>query len=115
MFLRVLENEAQNARPNAARRAELADAHLELRMFNVGHGESILISFEDGRAWLVDSGVNSWPRNELLGQRLVDFLEARGLTLEAIVPSHPHFDPAGRPRASATAVEECQPIRSTHG
>lgn len=50
MFLRVLDDEARNARPSAARRAAFASSHLEVRMFNVGHGEAILIVFDDSQA-----------------------------------------------------------------
>lgn len=95
MFLRVLEDEARIARPNATRRAEFENSHLEVRLFNVGHGEAILVVFDGKRAWLVDSGINSQTGNTLLGQRLVDYLQERELTLEAILPSHPHFDHAG--------------------
>jgi len=96
MFLRVLENESRNARPNATRRAAFEASHLEVRMFNVDHGEAILLVFDGGRAWLVDSGCsNARPRNELLGQRLLDYLEVQGLTLEAVVATHPHVDHAG--------------------
>ena len=95
MFLRVLEDESRNARPNAGRRAEFERSHLTVRLFNVGHGEAILVVFDGKRAWLIDSGNNSRPRNKFLGQRLIDFIEDHDLLLEAIVPSHPHFDHAG--------------------
>ncbi len=95
MFMKVLEDEARNARPNAARRAKFEETHLEVRMFNVGHGEAVLLVFDGERAWIIDSGSNSKPRNALLGQRLIEYLEEQNLTLEVIVPSHPHFDHAG--------------------
>ena len=40
MFLKILDNEARNARPSTARRAAFAASHLEVRMFNVDHGEA---------------------------------------------------------------------------
>ena len=95
MFLRVSEDEARITHPNTARQAEFKKSQLEVRIFNIGHGEAILLIFDGARAWIIDSGVNSRPRNKLLGQRLIEYLQERDLTLEAILPSHPHFDHAG--------------------
>lgn len=96
MYLRVLENEVRNARPNAVRRAEFEASHIEIRMFNTGHGEAVLLVFDNGRAWLIDSGCSNHPRrNGILGQRLINYLEQNSLTLETIIPSHPHIDHAG--------------------
>lgn len=96
MYLRVLENEVRNARPNAARRAEFEASHIEVRMFNTGHGEAVLVVFDNDCAWLIDSGCSNHPRrNEILGQQLISYLEQHSLTLETIVPSHPHIDHAG--------------------
>jgi competence protein ComEC len=65
-------------------------------MFSVGHGEAILLIFPGGRTWLVDGGTsNSLGPNEQLGRLLLGYLEARGLTLEACVASHPHVDHVG--------------------
>ena len=66
-----------------------------MHLFNVGHGEAILVVFDNKRAWLIDCGNNSQPRNKLLAERLINFIEERNLLLEAILPSHPHFDHAG--------------------
>ncbi len=96
MFLRVLDGEARNARPNAARRAQFEATYIEVRMFHVGHGEAILIDFDGERAWLIDGGCsNGDPRNRRLGELIVEYLEDRNLTLEALIPSHPHKDHAG--------------------
>ena len=96
MFLKVVENEARNARPNRSRRGAFERSHLEVRMFNVGKGEAVLIVFEDRRAWLVDCGSsNGVNRNRDLGERLVGYLADHDLRLEVIVPSHPHIDHAG--------------------
>lgn len=96
MWIRALPNEARGARPKAARRASFDAEHLEVRMFNVGHGEAILVIFPNGQAWLVDGGnTNSKSPNDELADLLVRHLEARGLTLEACVASHPHVDHAG--------------------
>lgn len=107
MFLRVLADEARNARPNAKRKVEFEDSHLEVRMFNVGHGEAILLIFDNERAWLMDCGTNSKPRNTLLGELIVDYLGERDLELVTIVHSHPHFDHAG-------AVETILSSTSSH-
>ncbi len=95
-FLKVLENEAQQARPSARRKAEFEQSCIEVRMFNVGLGEAILLVFPHKRAWLVDGGSSNSPsKNRKLGEGLVDFLDERGLTLEAFVASHPHVDHVG--------------------
>lgn len=96
MFLKVVEDEARNARPNAARRMQFEDSHLEIRMFNVDEGEAILVAFDNERAWLIDGGANSVQNNIDLGQGLIEYLEGDPpLRLEAIVASHPHRDHAG--------------------
>lgn len=77
-------------------KAEFEHSYLEVRMFNVGHGEVILLIFPQRRAWLIDGGSsNSSNLNEKLGEGLVDYLGERDLTLEAFVPSHPHKDHVG--------------------
>lgn len=96
MFLRILENEARNARPNAERKSTFETSHLEIRMFNVDHGEAILVVFDNQHAWLIDAGCsNHQTRNDKLASVLVKYLEDRSLMLEAIIPSHPHADHAG--------------------
>jgi competence protein ComEC len=96
MWIRALENESRSAKPSAARRAAFAAAELEVRMFNVGGGEAILVVFPDKRTWLVDGGVSNSPiPNATLAKLLRTYLETNGLTLEACVPSHPHVDHVG--------------------
>lgn len=95
MFLKALEDRARDARPRANRRAAFEASHLEVRLFHVGHGEAILVIFGNNRAWLIDAGSNSERRCKLLGERLIAYLDERDLTLEALVPSHPHRDHAG--------------------
>jgi competence protein ComEC len=96
VWIRALENESRSAQPGAARRASFAASNLEVRMFNVGEGEAILIVHPDKRTWLVDGGVtNSLGPNAQLAQLLQHYLERNGLTLEACVASHPHVDHAG--------------------
>ena len=95
-FLKVTESKAQTAHPGAARRTKFANSHLEVRMFNVGDGEAILIAFPNRRAWLVDGGSGSGPKkNQKLGQQLSAHLKNSNLVLEALVPSHPHKDHVG--------------------
>lgn len=96
MFLKVLADEAHDARPSATRKQTFESSYLEVRMFNVGEGEAILVVFPDKRAWLIDGGSSNSPsRNHTLGTQIVGYLEAEDLTLVALVPSHPHVDHAG--------------------
>ncbi len=64
-------------------------------MFNVGSGEAALVIFPRRRAWLMDCGANSTPRNEKLGLRILEYLDDNRVTLEAVVPSHSQVDHAG--------------------
>lgn len=94
-FIKVLENRAEPASPDQRRRAAFRRSHLEVRIFNVGAGEAILLTFPDKRTWLIDGGAtNSTPRNDLLGAQLAKYLKDNALILEALVPSHPHKDHA---------------------
>lgn len=96
MWIQALENETRGARPRAERRSSFEASCVELRMFNVGHGEAMLVIFPGARAWLLDGGnTNNRTPNERLGQLLVRYLEDRKLTLEACVASHPHVDHVG--------------------
>ena len=95
-FFEVLKAKSRLAYPNSARKKNFAKSHLEVRMFNVGDGEAILLVFPKKRAWLVDCGASTGDnRNKILGTRLAEYLKQRKLVLEALVPSHPHKDHAG--------------------
>jgi competence protein ComEC len=107
-FIKVTESTARTAHPNAVRRAKFANSHLEVRMFNVGDGEAILIAFPNRRAWLVDGGSGSGAtKNLTLGQQLAAHIQQRNLILEALVPSHPHKDHVG---AVAALLHERPPL-----
>lgn len=107
-FLKVTESRAQTAHPGATRRTKFANSHLEVRMFNVGDGEAILIAFPNRRAWLVDGGSgNGSTKNQALGQQLAAYLQQRNLVLEALVPSHAHKDHVG---AVASLLREGPPL-----
>lgn len=96
MWIRALPDEARGAIPKPVRVASFDAEHLEVRIFNVGHGEAILVVFPGDRAWLVDGGnTNTESVNDEVGQLLVGYLESRGLTLEACVASHAHIDHVG--------------------
>lgn len=72
------------------------DGALEVRMFNVGSGEAILLIFPPSRVWLVDGGTtNGKIKNEILGKELAKYLKSRDLILESLVASHPHVDHVG--------------------
>ncbi len=95
-FLKVRPNVAGNAEPNAARIAAFRGAHLEIRMFYVGHGEANLIVFPDRRAWIVEVGSgNGWTDNNALGALLAQYLLDEDLTLDAMVMAHAHKDHVG--------------------
>ena len=95
-YYRVTEDRATEVAIGAQReRSFIRSDLLQVTMFNVGSGEAVLIVFPGRRAWLVDAGCNSVPRNETLGLGLLDHLERERLNLEAIVASHAHFDHAG--------------------
>lgn len=92
-FLKVLESSAKKAVPGAARKVAFNDSHLEVRMFNVGKGEAILLTFPGKRAWLLEGGCTNSLKE--LGPALAKFLNEADTVLEAIVLSHPHRDHGG--------------------
>lgn len=95
-FLRVFKNGTMGALPNQQRKTDFENSHLEVRMFNVGDGEAMLLIFPDNRCWLVDGGSSKGKtQNKLLGERLAAYIMARNLVLEAVVPTHPHIDHVG--------------------
>ncbi|MCH8025493.1 MAG: MBL fold metallo-hydrolase [Chloroflexi bacterium] len=69
---------------------------LEMTVFFVGSGEAILLRRHD-KAILIDAGVAGSKKGKALGKKLADYIEdpnktGVGLTLVAIVSSHPHVD-----------------------
>jgi len=94
---KVTRGRSDPASPDSSRKASFAQSNLELRMFNVGEGECMLVVFPNERAWIVDcgSGNSRTGDNQRLGTDLGGYLLERGLKLEALVPSHPHIDHAG--------------------
>ena len=65
---------------------------LVLTALNVGHGESVLLEFPDGRNWLVDGGPSS--------RDVVQYLRRAGIgRLDVLVVSHWHADHTGGVRA----------------
>ena len=95
-FYRIFPNGFKKAFPKKARKTSFANSHLELRMFNVGDGEAILLIFPERRVWIIDGGSSiTDAKNETLGKGLASYLAERQLVLEALVPSHPHKDHVG--------------------
>lgn len=93
VFLTVIEDGTQRARPNRARELAFERSHLEVRMFNVGEGEAILVIPPRSRnAWLVDCGCH---HNTDLGEALAAYLAAEDLLLKGLILSHPHLDHGG--------------------
>ena len=104
-FFRVRERRLETASPGGTRKKSFAQSHLEVRMFNVKDGEAILLVFPGKRAWLIDGGSgNGDAHNQKLGGLLATYLQAAGLTLEVLVPSHAHKDHAGRSCLAATCA-----------
>lgn len=97
MYFKVRRGRSDEAAPTQTRRNSLAASHLEVRMFNVGSGEAVLVVFPNDRVWIVDCGSgNHWRGdNRILGQGLAAYLASERLTLEAMIASHPHIDHGG--------------------
>ena len=94
-YYQVVADAARVVHPTQARLNSFDARHLEVRMFYVGHGECILIVFPNHRAWLVDAGSGTRQgSNETLAENLVTYIEDAGLSLQAVIPSHPHSDHA---------------------
>ena len=78
---------------SAARKRKFGRSCLEVRMFNVGEGEMILLVYPKKQAWIIDCGVKKKAKhNATLGAKLKKYLEDRNLVLETLVASHPHED-----------------------
>ncbi|MCH7704088.1 MAG: MBL fold metallo-hydrolase [Planctomycetes bacterium] len=98
MYLSISENAARVVAPPAARKTSFQKSHMEVRMFNVAHGEAVVVRFPDNRVWLMEAGSGSgasWTTNNALGVALAKYLEDQGLILNALVISHAHKDHAG--------------------
>lgn len=78
---------------------------VEMRVFNVGPGEAILLSL-GSRTVLFDGGAIVKKSNASLGRALLAYLVARNLKLGAIVATHPHVDHLN---ALATILAEDDP------
>lgn len=90
-FFRVVENGVEDPGLTAVEKAAFhASPRLEIRMFNAGNGEIILLTMPDRRnAWLVDAG--SGQKVSAPADAIVDFLGDQ-LVLRGVVLSHPHMD-----------------------
>lgn len=97
MFFKVKRGRIDHATPTQSRKASFDANHLEVRMFNVGAGEAALVVFPDGRVWMVDCGSGNHPKgdNKKLGRGIARYMAARGLTLAAMIATHPHIDHGG--------------------
>jgi competence protein ComEC len=66
---------------------------LKVKMFNIGHGEAMIVSFGGGNAWLIEAGCGNFPsKNELLGNLLLEYLDSEKLVVDTFIPTHPHCD-----------------------
>lgn len=97
MYFKVRRGRIDVASPTQARKNSLAANHLEVRMFNVGSGEAVLVVFPNDRVWIVDCGSSNhiMGDNRILGQGLAGYLANEGLALEAMIVTHPHIDHGG--------------------
>ncbi len=111
MFYKVTPGRLDEASPTSSRKASFDASHLEVRMFNVGEGECILVAFPNKRAWIIDcgSGNSIGGDNQRLGAPVGAYLVERGLKLEALVTSHPHIDHAGGYRSLLQAKPPLAP------
>jgi competence protein ComEC len=95
-FLKVSKSRAVAVSPPASRIATFERSHLEVRMFNVGDGEAVVVTFPGKRSWIIDAGSSkNARRNEKLGDCLASYFSDEALILQGVVPSHPHIDHAG--------------------
>lgn len=78
-------------KPSSQLLAQIASDGLEMTVFNVGPGETLLLRRGD-EAVLVDGGARRKKRNTELGTSLAAHLRGAGVRLSAIVASHPHVD-----------------------
>ncbi len=97
MFFKVRRGRIDHAAPTPSRQTSFEANHLEVRMFNVGAGEAMLVVFPSGRVWIVDcgSGNHTMGDNRILGRGIAGYMAAEGLTLEAMIATHPHIDHGG--------------------
>ncbi len=106
-FYEVFENGRRRASLTSQEESDFFASCLEIRMFNVGEGEAILLIPPRSRnAWLMDCGCH---HNKDLGEALADYLAAEDLLLKGLILSHPHLDHGG---AIKTALENAPLARS---
>ena len=92
-FYEVFGNGRRRATLTSQQESDFFASCLEIRMFNVGEGEVVLLVFPNDHVWLVDGGSSTGTTiNGKLATALADYLKKRRLFLEAIVLSHPHTD-----------------------
>lgn len=106
-FYEVFENGREEVTLSSQKKTTFCASYLEVRMFNVGSGEAILLTLPGRKsAWVIDCGCH---HNEALGEALAGYLNDEGIKLKGIVLSHPHFDHGG---AIETLVQKA-PLAST--
>ncbi len=88
-FQLISDNDRRSATPAAADRALFSANALEIRMYYVPEGETILIT-RGQDALLMEGGSGRALRNTALAQAIAG--ELQGRRLRAIVASHPHRD-----------------------
>lgn len=90
-FFLISTDRARTANVTDVTKQALRVDCLEMVTFNVGNGEAIILR-RKAKAILIDGGAGNAKENKPLGAFLFSYLASKGLTLKAIVASHPHRD-----------------------
>jgi len=90
-FWAVSATGVESVAPSEERISGLRTDDLEMTVFSVGEGETILLT-RRRLAMLVDGGSGMQHTNQQLGDALRNYILAKHLKLRAVVASHPHVD-----------------------
>ena len=94
MYLKInSEGRARQAKSVSSSKQRALRNGLKVKMFNIGHGEAMIISFGGSNAWLIEAGCGNHPtKNEILGNLILEYLHSEKLMLDTFIPTHPHCD-----------------------
>ena len=81
-------------------------ALLRVTVFDVGHGDCILLETPAGSTFLIDTGRPGWRGASVMARDVVPYLKGRGIeALDYVVITHGHIDHAGGWEDLADAIE----------